>query len=458
MVIKEQIMLTAFDLFSEHGIKNVSMDDIAHNASISKRTLYELFEDKETLLTECINLSYTKMRLSMKRLESEPITALEVALLFYEELMRRPRWFNRKFYDDLKRYPKALQKTEEEKSRFLKKCIKLLSRGAKEGVFQPNINFEIVALLAKEQAKMIRPSKALSNHSVSEVFNTILYTFLRGISTEKGIAILDHYLDIKHKFEQGTVAEYDLIRANVTVKNSEPNMLQAENALVLAKWQLKALLGMDLDINIECEGQLTDFEKDLFGDFLSTDTTLANNTDLKQMDLQAKQLEKTLTMQKFDYLPTLSLTGLYQWTAMNNDFKFKDYMWNPYSMVGVSLSIPIFSGGSKFYKIKQTRNSIEQLSLQREDTQRNLQLAIKQYIDNMNTCVKRFDASQKGVEQAERGYMISQKRYDTGAGTLLEMNDSELALTQAKLNFNQAIYDYMVAKADLEKVLGQQEF
>ena len=78
MVIKEQIMLTAFDLFSEHGIKNVSMDDIAHNASISKRTLYELFEDKETLLTECINLSYTKMRLSMKRLESEPITALDI--------------------------------------------------------------------------------------------------------------------------------------------------------------------------------------------------------------------------------------------------------------------------------------------------------------------------------------------------------------------------------------------
>ena len=195
---------------------------------------------------------------------------------------------------------------------------------------------------------------------------------------------MENYLDIKHKFEQGTVAEYDLIRANVTVKNSEPNMLQAENALVLAKWQLKALLGMDLDINIECEGQLIDFEKDLFGDFLSTDTTLANNTDLKQIDLQAKQLEKTLTMQKFDYLPTLSLTGLYQWTAMNNDFKFKDYMWNPYSMVGLSLSIPIFSGGSKFYKIKQTRNSIEQLSLQREDTQRNLQLAIKQYIDNMN--------------------------------------------------------------------------
>ncbi|RHO71886.1 TolC family protein [Parabacteroides sp. AF48-14] len=310
--------------------------------------------------------------------------------------------------------------------------------------------------MAIEQA---RSSKiAMVNQVKKSYYGVLLANDSYRVFKESYDNAMENYLDIKQKFDQGTVAEYDLIRANVTVKNSEPNMLQAENALVLAKWQLKALLGMDLDINIECEGQLTDFKSDLFGDFLSTDTTLADNTDLRQMDLQAKQLDKTLTMQKFDYLPTLSLTGMYQWTAMNNDFKFKNYLWNPYSMIGVSLSIPIFSGGSKFYKIKQTRNSIEQLNLQREDTQRNLQLAIKQYVDNMNTCVKRFDASQKGVEQAERGYMISQKRYDTGAGTLLEMNDSELALTQAKLNFNQAIYDYMVAKADLEKVLGQQEF
>lgn len=310
--------------------------------------------------------------------------------------------------------------------------------------------------MAVEQA---RSSKiAMVNQVKKSYYGVLLANDSYRVFKDSYDNAMENYLDIKRKFEQGTVAEYDLIRANVTVKNSEPNMLQAENALVLAKWQLKALLGMDLDMNIQCEGQLSDFESNLFGDYLSTDTTLDSNTDLKQMDLQAKQLEKTMTMQKFDYLPTLSLTSMYQWTAMNNDFKFKNYMWNPYSMIGVSLSVPIFSGGSKFYKIKQTKNSIEQLNLQREDTQRNLQLAIKQYIDNMNTCVKRFDASQKGVEQAERGYMISQKRYDTGAGTLLEMNDSELALTQARLNFNQAIYDYMVAKADLEKVLGQQEF
>lgn len=310
--------------------------------------------------------------------------------------------------------------------------------------------------LAVEQA---RSSKiAMVNQVKKGFYNVLLANDSYWVFKESYDNAMENYLDIKKKYEQGTVAEYDLIRADVTVKNSEPNMFQALNSLSLAQWQLKALLGMDVNIPIVCEGNLNDFQADLFADFLSTDTALAHNSELKQMDLQTEQLKKTLVMQKFDYLPTLSMTGLYQWTAMNNDFKFKNYMWNPYSMIGVSLSIPIFSGGSKFYKIKQTRVSIDQMNLQREDTERNLQVAVKQYMDNMNTSIKKFDASRKGVEQAERGYLISQKRYDTGAGTLLELNDSELALTQARLNFNQAIYDYMVAKADLEQVLGQQQF
>lgn len=309
--------------------------------------------------------------------------------------------------------------------------------------------------LAVEQA---RSSKiAMINQVKKGFYNVLLANDSYLVFKESYDNAMENYLDIKKKYEQGTVAEFDLIRANVTVKNSEPNMLQAENSLTLAKWQLKALLGMDLDIVIACEGKLTDYETDLFADFLSTDTTLANNPDLRVMDLQSDQLKKTMLMQKFEFLPTLSLTGLYQWTSMNNDFKFRNYMWNPYSMIGVSLSVPIFTGGSKYYKVKQTKMSIDQLNLQRQDTKRNLQLAVKQHMDNMNTCIKKFDAASKGIEQANRGYLIAQKRYDTGAGTLLELNDAQLALTQSQLNFNQSIYDYMVAKSDLEKVLGQQQ-
>ena len=306
--------------------------------------------------------------------------------------------------------------------------------------------------LAVEQA---RSSKlAMRNEVKKSFYSVLLANDSFQVFKQSYDNAMENYLDIKRKFEQGVVAEYDLIRADVAVKNTEPNMLQAESSRSLAQWRLKALMGMDLNQPIDCLGQLTDFQSDLFVDYLSTDTLLTHNTELKQMALQSEQLSKTLLMRKLDYLPTLSLTGMYQWNAMNNDFKFKSYRWNPYSVIGLSLTIPITSGGERYYKIRQARISLDQLSLQRDDTRRNLQLAVKQQTDNMKTCVKRFDAAQKGVEQAERGYQIAQKRYDTGAGTLLELNDAELALTQARLNFNQSIYDYVVAKSELEKVLG----
>lgn len=306
--------------------------------------------------------------------------------------------------------------------------------------------------LAIEQA---RSSKlALRNEVKKSFYSVLLANDSYQVFRQSYENAIENYVDIKKKFEQGTVAEYDLIRADVTAKNAEPNMLQAESACTLAKWRLKALLGMDLDMPIQCTGQLTDYQESLLSDYLSTDTLLTENSELKQLALQTEQIRKSLQMRKFDYLPTLSLTGMYQWNAMNNDFKFHNYRWNPYSVIGVSLNIPIFSGGDKYYKIRQSRISLDQIKLQRDDTQRNLQLAVKQQMDNMKTCVKRFDAAQKGVKQAERGYQIAQKRYDTGAGTLLELNDAELAMTQARLNFNQSIYDYMVAKSELEKVLG----
>lgn len=308
--------------------------------------------------------------------------------------------------------------------------------------------------LAIEQA---RSSKIdMTNQVKKSYYGVMLANDSYRVFKESYDNAMENYLDVKKKYDQGLVAEYDLIRADVAVRNVEPSMLQAENAVALAKWQLKALLGMDLELNIECEGQLEDYKNILFSDYLATDTALGNNTNLRQLDLQSSQLKKTLELQKADFLPTLSVSALYNWSSMNNDFKFKNYQWNPYSMIGLSLSIPIYSGGSRIQKINQTRVTMGQLNLQRDDLQRNLQLAVKQYMDNMNTCLKRYDAASRGIEQALRGQMIAQKRYETGAGTLLELNDSELALTQSKLNYNQAIYDYVVAKAELEKVLGKE--
>ena len=198
--IKEQVILMAYDLFSQYGIKSVSMDDIVRNMGISKRTLYGFFPDKETLLVEGIDYINSKHEKLIAELERGPYTVVDVILLFFEELMERPRWFSKKFYEDLIKFPKAIERKEMHKEKFEVVFTRLFNRGVKEGVFQGDVNFEIVVLLAKEQLKMKHPSKNFCKHSNTDVYTTVLVAFLRGICTDKGRLILDHWVKTKQLY------------------------------------------------------------------------------------------------------------------------------------------------------------------------------------------------------------------------------------------------------------------
>ena len=267
----------------------------------------------------------------------------------------------------------------------------------------------------------------------------------------------EDYTDVKNKFSQGTVSEYDVIRAEVAVKNAEPDMLDAQNSIVLAKWKLKALMGIDLSTNIECEGSLYDYRDKMYAEYFNADTTvIAGNSTLRQLDIQRRQLKKTRDMNLAAYYPTLNFTFSYQWNAMSEDFKFSEYRWNPYSVLGLSLNIPIFSGGKRYSSVKQTKIQMQQLELDRIEAERNLLVSVKQYSNSMETSIKQYTAAEQGSKQARKGYDIAVKRYDTGAGTILEVNDSRLSLTQAEVNMNQAIYSFLTAKALLDETLGKE--
>lgn len=267
-----------------------------------------------------------------------------------------------------------------------------------------------------------------------------------------------NYKNITEKFKQGLVSEFDKIRSEVQLKNMQPQLVSTKNAIYLASLQLKVLMGVDVNEPIVFEGNLVDFESNMYGEMLASlsDTLLYNNTDLKQLDIQYKQLEKTKMINRTLFLPTLSLTSNYSWMTMANDFRFKDYRWFPNSTIGLTLSIPIFQGGKNVQKQRQTRIEMGNLKLQRENLVRNLQLTINSSLSTMQTALEQLNYSKENIKQAEKAYMISEKRYEVGSGTLLEMNDAEVALTQARLAYNQAIYDYVAARSDLEMTLGKE--
>ncbi|MEG1615919.1 MAG: TolC family protein [Bacteroidales bacterium] len=262
---------------------------------------------------------------------------------------------------------------------------------------------------------------------------------------------------VTDKFNQGLVSEYDKLVADVQLRNQKPQVVNGQNAVRLATMQLKVLMGVDVNEPIIFTGNLNDYESQMFADLmeLKSDTSLAENSSLRQLNLQEKQLKTAEKINKLGYAPTLAMSMNYGWQGMDKNLKFSDYYWSSGSTLGLSLSIPIFDGGAKYYKTKQNKVSLINLDLQRDNVIRQLELSVTNSLNSIETAVEQVSSNKESVLQAEKAFMISQKRYNVGSGTLLEMNSSETALTQARLQYAQSIYDYLAARATLEATLGK---
>jgi outer membrane protein TolC len=230
-------------------------------------------------------------------------------------------------------------------------------------------------------------------------------------------------------------------------------VFNAQNSIVVALWQLKALLGLDLDKDIDCAGSLADFEA-LMNAHIDMNLNLDNNTTMRQLDIQERMLEKSVEMVKSTNLPTLALSINYNITSMSENFKFSEYQWNPYSVAILSLNVPIFSGGKRRAELAQAKINLQNIQLQRENAERQLHTAMMQYSTTMETNLKQYHASSQTISQAKRGYDIAVKRYEVGGGTLVDIDNSQLAYTQAELSRSTAIYNYLVNQVSLEKVKG----
>lgn len=327
----------------------------------------------------------------------------------------------------------------------------------------PLVNFALWESLKSKQTEMdlilekVRSSKIDMKKQVTDAYFNVLLA-------ESSLKVLEQSINnaketlktIKTSYEQGLASEYDYLRAQVQVNNLNPSYISAKNGVDLAKLQLKMLLSLPLDQQVNVREELSDYEENLkLLEKYENDQAIEYNSTLRQLDLNIKSLQHTLKMTKYQHLPSLSAFGQYAYQTQAEDFKFQDYKWVSSAAVGLSLSIPLFSGNTVINQTKQVELAIKELQLQRSYATEGQKLQIISALDNMRAANEQLLANKEAITQAEKGYEIAKVRYNTGTGTILELNDSELALTQSRLNYQQALYNYLSAQTQLEQVLGR---
>ncbi len=264
------------------------------------------------------------------------------------------------------------------------------------------------------------------------------------------------------KFDLGAASEYDVLRANVAVTNLEPSILEAENSINALMLQLKLLMGMDVSTEIVPSQQLSDFRGEMYAramsNTLGADTTLANNTSLKSLDLQTDYLKKALDVQKMAWYPTLTGSASLMWHSMNNGSPFTGLRWSRASNVGLAIAFPIFQGGQRYYKQKQAEIAVEEMKWQRENLERSLHVQLETQNDAIAKSLKQIESNEAGVNMAVKANDIMQQSFKIGAASFIQLRDTEDALMAARLAYYQAIYNYLVAESDLEYVLGNTHY
>lgn len=276
----------------------------------------------------------------------------------------------------------------------------------------------------------------------------------------------------RNMYEHGLAAEYDYITAQVQLSNLKPQVLQAESAIEITKLQLKMYLSIPEDVEVEVKGSLDNFRNEvLLGEDYSMD--ISENTTLRALDIQRELLEHQEKLIQTTRMPIIAAFGQVSYIVQETSSSLAGMLgggaasttanqskfWSQWPIsIGAQVSIPIFAGFKKVNQLREVRNQMRQLDIQRSYAEYGVRVQVEQAINTLLTARETMLSNELTVQQAEKAYNISLTRYNAGAGTILELNTSQLSLTQAQLSYSQSIYDYLSAYAQYEKALGVERY
>lgn len=259
----------------------------------------------------------------------------------------------------------------------------------------------------------------------------------------------------RKQFEEGTASEYDVLRSEVQVRNIEPSLLDADISVKQCQLSLNVLMGIDDALNLYPNVTMEDMQQDMYSYLMET-KSLSGNSSLRSLELSQKMAKQNVDMKKLSWLPTLAASFNVSWLSLSNGPMFRDLDFSPYSNVGLSLSLPIFSGGTKWYQLKQAQVQQKELEFQHENLVNSLNMQVDLALDNINRQAKQIDSSKEGVRQAKKAHDIMLKSFQIGAASYLQLQDSELANSSAQLSYLQSIYNYLISTSELDLLLGKE--
>lgn len=194
--LRERIIEKAMQEFSMHGIRAVKMDDLAADLGISKRTLYEIFKDKETLLLEGIREYYERKREYLFDYAEENHDVMEIVLEAYRMKVEEVRSVNPAFYQDLMKYPKVTRFMKERQEASRTAFLDFMNRGVEDGYFRKDVNYQLVPHIFDALGQHVLNNSLLQQYSVEELYSNFFLIAVRGFCTDKGQRAIDKLIII----------------------------------------------------------------------------------------------------------------------------------------------------------------------------------------------------------------------------------------------------------------------
>lgn len=264
-----------------------------------------------------------------------------------------------------------------------------------------------------------------------------------------------HYEDVLNKFNQGTASRFDALQSKVQVSKLMPELVKSRNAVLLIKADFKKLLGMKMQESIDLKDELAcSFILIKEDDFLKQAYANKPEMILKLLGVDINQW--SIQMARAEGRPQVEASAGYNfrsnsWGDMFND---RHSNWS----AGVSVNVPIFDGFSTKAKVDAAKAKYSRSVLEKENINDQIAVDIRQACLDLKEAEAIIDSQRDSIDEAKEALKISEISYDNGVGTNLDILDAQVSLSQIEKNLSEGIYDYLMAKASLDRTMGQSVF